>query len=60
MWLVDMEDEQGMYQVLWSGEPLARNRRLLSTHEPVWIQGRIRKDRQGQLVLLGEAITKGQ
>ncbi len=57
MWLLDMEDERGRFQVLWSGEPLVRYRRLLSAREPVLIHGHIRRDRHGQIVLMGQRIS---
>ena len=53
MWLVDMEDEHGMFQVLWSGAALNRFRPLLSQREPMLIRGRVRTDRQGQCVVGG-------
>jgi len=53
MWLVDMEDECGMFQVLWSGAALPRFRRLLSLREPLFIHGRVRTDRQGLCVMAG-------
>lgn len=53
MWLVDMEDERGMFQVLWSGAALNRFRPLLSQREPMIIRGRVRTDRQGQCVVTG-------
>ncbi len=53
MWLVDMEDERGMFQVLWSGAALNRFRPLLSQREPMLIRGRVRTDRQGQCVVAG-------
>ena len=56
MLLVDMEDEHGMYQVLWSGAVLDRYRSLLSQREPVLIRGRVRSDRQGQVVVTGHEI----
>jgi DNA polymerase III alpha subunit len=58
MLLVDMEDEQGMYQVLWSGAALSRasRRSELAQREPVLIRGRVRTDRQGQPVVQGHEI----
>jgi DNA polymerase III alpha subunit len=57
MLLVDMEDEAGIYQVLWSGPALRQYRALLSTREPVLIRGRVRTDRQGCVIVVGrEAI----
>lgn len=60
MWLVDMEDEHGMYQVLWSGAVLERHRPLLSQREPVLIRGHVRTDRQGQAILVGHEIKRLQ
>lgn len=56
MLLVDMEDEFGLYQVLWSGAALDRYRSLLSQREPVLVRGRVRSDRQGQVVVAGYEI----
>jgi DNA polymerase III alpha subunit len=56
MLLVDMEDEAGIYQVLWSGAALDRYRSLLSQRQPVLIRGRVRADRQGQIVVIGYDI----
>ncbi len=56
MWLVDMEDTHGAFQVLWTGEALRRHRTMLSKREPVLVSGRVRTDRQGQVVLSGQAI----
>jgi len=53
LWLVDMEDERGMFQVLWSGRALNQFRPLLSQREPMLIRGRVRTDRQGQCVVAG-------
>jgi len=58
MLLVDMEDEAGIYQALWSGAALDRYRSVLSQREPVLIRGRVRTDRQGQLVVAGHEITR--
>jgi DNA-directed DNA polymerase III PolC len=56
MLLVDMEDEHGMYQVLWSGAALDRYRSELALREPVLIRGRVRTDRQGQIIVAGHEI----
>ncbi len=56
MWLVDMEDEHGMYQVLWSGAVLKQYRPMISRREPMLIHGRVRTDRQGQPVLTGQEV----
>ena len=53
MWLVDMEDEHGMFQVLWRGKALNQFRQWLSQREPMLIRGRVRTDRQGQCVVAG-------
>jgi DNA-directed DNA polymerase III PolC len=58
MLLVDMEDEAGIYQVLWSGAALDRYRSALSQREPVLIRGRVRTDRQGQMVVAGHEIIR--
>jgi DNA-directed DNA polymerase III PolC len=57
-WLVDMEDEQGMYQVLWGGARLNQNRALLSQRDPVLIRGRVQTDRQGQVIVAGLDIRR--
>jgi DNA polymerase III alpha subunit len=57
MLLVDMEDESGVYQVLWSGAALRQYRALLSRREPVLIRGRVRSDRQGQVMIVGREAT---
>jgi len=57
-WLADMEDERGVYQVLWSGRTLRQYRAILSRREPVIIRGRVRTDRQEQIVLTGIAIEQ--
>jgi DNA polymerase III alpha subunit len=58
MLLVDIEDEYGMYQVLWSGAALDRASRHseLAQREPVLIRGRVRTDRQGQIIVAGHEI----
>lgn len=56
MQLVDMDDQDGRYQVLWSGEALREQRAWLSRREPVIVQGRVRRDRQGQVLIVGEKI----
>jgi error-prone DNA polymerase len=56
MLLVDMEDEAGTYQVLWSGAALKRYTEILSQREPVLVRGRARADRQGQIVVVGHEI----
>jgi DNA polymerase III alpha subunit len=54
--LVDMEDEHGTYQVLWSGAALDRYRSTLSPRELALIRGRVRTDRQGQALVAGHEI----
>jgi DNA polymerase III alpha subunit len=56
MMLVDMEDERGIYQVLWSGAALDEHRRLLSQREPVLIRGQVRTDRQGYILVMGQSV----
>jgi DNA polymerase III alpha subunit len=56
MLLVDMEDEAGIYQVLWSGAALDKYRSLLSQRQPALLRGRVRADRQGQVVVSGYEI----
>lgn len=53
MLLADMEDEAGMYQVLWSGAALQKHRALLARREPILLHGRVRKDRQGLVIVSG-------
>ncbi len=53
MWLVDMEDDTGMYQVLWSGAALNKYRPILSRREPLLIRGRVRRDRQELIIVVG-------
>ena len=57
-WLVDMEDERGMYQTLWSGAALNKYRPALSQRDPVLIRGRVRTDRQGQVIVTGIEIKR--
>jgi DNA polymerase III subunit alpha len=56
MQLVDMDDQDGRYQVLWSGEALREYRAVLNRREPVIVQGRVRRDRQGHVLIVGEKI----
>ena len=56
MQLVDKDDQDGRYQVLWSGEALREQRSGLNRREPVVVQGRVRRDRQGQVLIVGETI----
>jgi hypothetical protein len=52
-----MDDQDGRYQVLWSGEALREYRALINRREPVVVQGRVRRDRQGHVLIVGERIT---
>jgi DNA polymerase III subunit alpha len=56
MQLIDMDDQDGRYQVLWSGEALREYRAVLTRREPVIVQGRVRRDRQGRVLIIGEKI----
>ena len=58
MLLVDMEDEKGMYQVLWSGQALRQTDRTLSRSMPVLVRGRVRTDRQGLLLVTGRSLVQ--
>jgi len=60
MLLVDMDDEAGMYQVLWSGSALKEYRSKLAQREPVVICGRVRSDRQGRTIVVGKAYLTAQ
>jgi DNA polymerase-3 subunit alpha len=51
--LIDLEDEAGIYQVLWSEAVYRQYRSLLSRREPLLIRGKVRIDRQGQIVVMG-------
>lgn len=53
MLLADMEDEAGMYQVLWSGAALQKHRALLARREPMLLRGRVRMDRRGLVLMSG-------
>jgi DNA polymerase III alpha subunit len=54
--LVDMEDQAGLYQVLWGGAALRQARPLINRREPVLIRGRARHDRRGLIVVMGSEI----
>jgi DNA polymerase-3 subunit alpha len=56
MALVDMEDEHGIYQVLWGGGALNRYRQVIADRGPVIVRGRVRKDRQGEIILAGREV----
>ena len=58
MLLVDMEDEAGTYQVLWSGAALGQHRAILSHQGPVLIRGRVRTDRQGSVIVVGHDAAR--
>lgn len=60
MWLVDMADEHGMYQALWSRATLNKHRSILSQRNPVVIRGRVRTDRQGEAIVVGGEIEQLQ
>jgi DNA polymerase III alpha subunit len=56
MLLVDMEDQQGLYQVLWSGAALRQARPLINQRGPVLLRGRVRHDRRGLVLVVGSEI----
>ena len=56
MLLVDMEDQQGLYQVLWSGAALRQARPLINQRQPALVRGRVRRDRRGLILIVGSAI----
>ncbi|HTP11692.1 MAG TPA: DNA polymerase III subunit alpha [Anaerolineae bacterium] len=56
MLLVDMEDQAGLYQVLWGGAALRQARPLINQREPVLIRGRVRRDRRGLILIMGSEI----
>jgi DNA polymerase III alpha subunit len=56
MALVDMEDQAGLYQVLWSGSALREARALINQRQPVLIRGRVRRDRRGLILVVGSEI----
>jgi DNA polymerase III alpha subunit len=58
MLLADMQDETGMYQVLWSGAALEKHRALISRREPILLRGRVRTDRQGLVLVSGMAAEE--
>jgi DNA-directed DNA polymerase III PolC len=56
--LIDLEDEVGTFQVLWTEVNYRQYRGLLKKREPILIRGKVRIDRQGQSVVMGsEAIA---
>ena len=56
MLLVDMEDQAGLFQVLWSGAALQQARPLINQRQPVLIRGRVRRDRRGLILVMGSEI----
>jgi len=56
MLLVDMEDQAGLYQVLWSGAALRQARPLINQRGPVLLRGRVRRDRRGLILVVGGEI----
>ncbi len=56
MLLVDMEDQAGLYQVLWSGAALRQARPVINQRGPVLVRGRVRRDRRGLLLIVGSAL----
>lgn len=56
MLLVDMEDQRGWYQVLWSGVAWQRARPLIASREPVLVRGRVRADRHGRPLVVGASL----
>jgi DNA-directed DNA polymerase III PolC len=56
MLLVDMEDQTGLYQVLWGGAALRQARPLINQRQPVLIRGRVRRDKRGLILIVGSSI----
>jgi DNA polymerase-3 subunit alpha len=56
MQLVDMEDQAGLYQVLWGGAALRQARPLINQRGPVLLRGRVRRDRRGLILVVGGEI----
>ena len=54
--LVDMEDQAGLYQVLWGGAALQQARSLINQRQPVLVRGRVRHDRRGLILVMGSEI----
>ena len=54
--LVDMEDQAGLYQVLWGGAALQQARSLINQRQPVLVRGRVRRDRRGLILVMGSEI----
>jgi DNA-directed DNA polymerase III PolC len=57
MLLVDMEDQYGLYQVLWGGAALRAARPLINHRQPVLVRGTVRRDRRSQIVVVGSSLT---
>jgi DNA-directed DNA polymerase III PolC len=51
--LIDLEDEVGTFQVLWSDATFRQYRGWLQKRDPILIRGKVRIDRQGQIVVMG-------
>jgi DNA-directed DNA polymerase III PolC len=61
MQLVDMEDQAGLYQVLWGGVALRQAKPVINQRQPALIRGRVRQDRRGLILIVGseiEALTE--
>jgi DNA-directed DNA polymerase III PolC len=56
MLLVDMEDQAGLYQVLWGGAALSQARTLINQREPVLLRGRVRRDKRGLILIVGSSL----
>jgi DNA polymerase III alpha subunit len=56
MQLVDMEDQAGLYQVLWGGAALRHVKPVINQRQPVLIRGRVRRDRRGSILIMGSEI----
>jgi DNA polymerase-3 subunit alpha len=56
MLLVDLEDQAGLYQVLWGGAALQQARALINKREAVLIRGRVRRDKRGLILIVGSSI----
>jgi DNA polymerase III alpha subunit len=54
--LIDMEDQRGLYQVLWGQAALQRFRTSINQREPVLVHGRVRRDRRGRLIVVGNDL----
>jgi DNA-directed DNA polymerase III PolC len=56
MLLVDLEDQHGLYQALWSGTALQQYRELITQRGSVLVRGRVRRDRHGRAVVVGGSV----